>query len=406
MYNLFEVFGVELEYMIVNRETLKVIPMADELIKSEVGNYTSDVERGDIAWSNELVSHVIELKTNGPRKSLSGLADRFLEEVEYINSLLSSHKARLLPTGAHPLFQPEHETVIWPHEHNEVYHLYDRIFGCNGHGWSNLQSTHLNLPFSGDEQFGNLHAAIRVLLPIIPALCASTPIIEGRLTGFFDTRLEYYRKNQQRIPSIAGLIVPEAVFTQAEYERDIFGPIKQAIAPHDTEGVLDKHFLNSRGAIARFDRGAIEIRVIDIQECPRADLAIVELIVKSLQRLINKHEHTPNLIRYHCTTQELATLLINAGRFGSQTTVNNEKYLSLFGLNEACTMREIWSHLFQLVKPQLSESAQSVIAKILDLGNLSERLFSRISEDQSVDGIKAVYHELGDCLEHNRLFIP
>jgi hypothetical protein len=31
---------------------------------------------------------------------------------------------------------------------------------------------------------------------------------------------------------------------------------------------MDHHFANSRGAIARFDRGAIEIRVIDIQECP------------------------------------------------------------------------------------------------------------------------------------------
>ena len=36
--------------------------------------------------------------------------------------------------------------------------------------------------------------------------------------------------------------------------------------------------MNSRGAIARFDRNAIEIRVIDVQECPKADLAIAIFI--------------------------------------------------------------------------------------------------------------------------------
>ena len=406
MYSLFDVYGVELEYMIVDRTTLKVKPIADQLIKEMTGVFTSDVERDDIAWSNELVSHVIELKTNGPRASLKGLSDRFLEEVDFINELLKKHDACLLSTGAHPFFKPEEETVIWPHEHNEVYHLYDQIFGCSGHGWSNLQSTHLNLPFANDEEFGKLHAAIRVLLPLIPAISASTPIIEGKLTGYFDTRLEYYRKNQQRIPSIAGLIIPEAVFSKADYEETIFQPIKAAIAPHDKEGVLDKHFLNSRGAIARFDRGAIEIRVIDIQECPRADIAIVEFIIAALKWLIKQYESQPDKIRNACSTQELSTLLIAAGRFGSQTSVTNSAFLDLFGLDHEVTMLEIWNEIYINVHQQLSESAKVVIKIILENGNVSERIFTRISADPSQEGIQSVYAELADCLEKNQLFIP
>lgn len=406
MYNLFEVYGVELEYMIVDRTTLKVKPIADLLIKEMTGEFTSDVERGDIAWSNELVSHVIELKTNGPRASLKGLSDRFLEEVDFINDLLKKHDACLLSTGAHPFFVPQNETVIWPHEHNEVYHLYDQIFGCSGHGCSNLQSTHLNLPFANDEEFGKLHAAIRVLLPLIPAISASTPIIEGKLTGYFDTRLEYYRKNQQRIPSIAGLIIPEAVFSKAEYEEVIFQPIKVAITPHDKAGVLDKHFLNSRGAIARFDRGAIEIRVIDIQECPRADIAIVEFVIAGLKWLIKKYDKHPEQLRKGCSTQELSSLLIEAGRFGSQTVVSNRAFLSLFGIEQESTMLDMWKSIFQQVQPQMSDSAKLVIKMILENGNLSERIFSRISSDPSPDGIHAVYVELAHCLEKNQLFVP
>ena len=42
----------------------------------------------------------------------------------------------------------------------------------------------------------------------------------------------------------------------------------RAIDPLDTEGILQEEWLNSRAAIARFDRGAIEIRCMDTQECP------------------------------------------------------------------------------------------------------------------------------------------
>lgn len=404
MYGLFEVFGVELEYMIVDRQTLRVRPIADELIREMTGEYTSDVERGDIAWSNELVSHVIELKTHGPAKSLEGLSKRFTEEVVYINQRLERYNAMLLPTGAHPLFHPETETVIWPHEHNEVYALYDRIFGCKGHGWSNLQSTHLNLPFANDEEFASLHAAIRVLLPLIPALCASTPIIEGKVTGLMDTRLEYYRKNQQKIPSIAGLVIPEAVFSKEAYEQEIFSPISKAIAPYDSEGVLSKYFLNSRGAIARFDRGAIEIRVIDIQECPRADIALLELIVTALKWLIK----TRNLqeLQYSCSTQDLAEILVNSVRYGSLCVTNKENYLGLFGLKTASDMRTIWQSIFAQCENQLSEEAWEVSRTVIANGNLSERILQRISEDPSESGILAIYGELASCLAENRLFKP
>ena len=39
---LFEAFGVELEYMIVDKDSLAVKPVADELLKHELGQYGSD----------------------------------------------------------------------------------------------------------------------------------------------------------------------------------------------------------------------------------------------------------------------------------------------------------------------------------------------------------------------------
>ena len=109
------------------------------------------------------------------------------------------------------------------------------------------------LEFDGDEEFGRLHAAIRLLLPIIPALSASTPILDGEVTGYLDTRLETYRHNQDRIPSIAGRVIPERAFSEDDYRQRIFDPIERDIRSQDPDGVLDVVFLNFRGAIARFD---------------------------------------------------------------------------------------------------------------------------------------------------------
>ena len=100
---------------------------------------------------------------------------------------------------------PDREARLWPHEYGPVYRAFDRIFGCRGHGWSNLQSTHLNLPFRGDEEFGRLHAAVRLVLPLLPALAASTPIVEGRVGRHLDTRMETYRHNAAKVPSVSSV---------------------------------------------------------------------------------------------------------------------------------------------------------------------------------------------------------
>ena len=267
--HLFQGYGVELEYMLVDEQNLAINPISDSVLQAIAGEIASEVEVGDIAWSNELVLHVIELKTNGPSSTLTNLSNSFQQSINKINTILQKYHAKLLPTGAHPFMHPDTETRLWPHGNGDIYQAYNEIFDCRGHGWSNLQSTHLNLPFHGDDEFVRLHAAIRLLMPIIPALTASTPILDGKLTGYLDTRLEYYRTNQENIPSITGLVIPETVISIADYHEKILQPMYMAIRDKDHRNILQEEWLNSRGAIARFDRNAIEIRIIDIQESAR-----------------------------------------------------------------------------------------------------------------------------------------
>lgn len=130
------------------------------------------------------------------------------------------------------------QTQLWPHQNAEIYRAYDRIFDCRSHGWANLQSMHVNLPFAADQEFGRLHAAARLALPLIPALAASSPFVDGRASDFMDYRLEAYRLNCQPVAQMNGEMIPEPVASRAQYERDVLRPLCAALAPHDPRGLL------------------------------------------------------------------------------------------------------------------------------------------------------------------------
>ena len=404
-YHLFEVYGIELEYMLVSTDTFKVTPIVDLLLTKKNGSLTSDIENGKIAWSNELVAHVLELKTNGPTNDLNNLSENFHANVVEINELLKEFKVQLMPTASHPLMNPDTDTQLWKHSYSEVYALYNRIFNCKGHGWSNVQSTHINLPFFNDGEFEKLHAAVRIILPLIPGLCASSPILEGENTGFKDTRLEYYKTNQKEIPEMTGKVIPENIFTKKEYHQTIFEPIQKAIKPFDTENILDHHFLNSRGAISRFDRNAIEIRLIDIQECPKADVAVCVLIIEVLKLLVNESvvslEHQKKWEK-----EPLFDILNDAIKNGENSVITNLDYLQLFGLKEATNQQNVWKHLFNLVKGTVNESHLEALNTILTQGTLATRILKAIDTDFSEANIKKVYTVLSVCLQKNEVFNP
>lgn len=402
-YHLFEVFGIELEYMLVNSDSLKVNPIVDKLLTRKNGSLTSDVENGKIEWSNELVAHVVEMKTNGPTADLETLDELFAENVREMNSLLREFGSELLPTAAHPLMHPETEMQLWQHNYSKIYALYNRIFDCRGHGWSNVQSTHINLPFSGDLEFEKLHAAVRLLLPIIPGISASSPIFGGEATGFKDARMHVYKTNQKEIPEMTGKVIPEQLFSKEAYTKGIFEPINKAIGPHDTEHILDHHFLNSRGAIARFDRGAIEIRVIDIQECPKADVAIAVLIIEALKLLVSEElVSIDDQKKWH--ENDLFEIFNAVIVDAEDAIINNGAFADLFDLESGVTVKQIWEKIYSLVKEKISPKHKNSIEFLLQNGSLSTRILSALEGDFSEENIHRVYKELGRCLEANSFY--
>jgi gamma-glutamyl:cysteine ligase YbdK (ATP-grasp superfamily) len=405
--HLFAAYGVELEYMVVDAATLSVQPLVDRLLETLAGEPASDFEDGDITLSNELVAHVLELKTTVPAQSLVKLEDKFQAEIQKLNDALKQMGARLMPGAAHPWMDPERETKLWPGDSGEVYRAFDRIFNCRGHGWSNLQSIHLNLPFADDEEFARLHAAIRLVLPILPALAASSPILEGRVQHALDMRLNFYRNNCSRIPSVTGRVIPEPVYSRADYDLTIFARMYEEIAPHDPQGILRNEWLNARGAIARFERNAIEIRVLDIQECPEADLAVLRLIAAVLRAMIEER---------WCSLEEqkawpiepLESILLQSIELAEKAPITNTRYLRGFGMKSTvgCTAGQLWQYLYDALRTTGALSEEPSLGVIFKQGTLARRLLQALGTSTAPprSRLAEVYGELCDSLAQGRMF--
>jgi carboxylate-amine ligase len=401
-------YGIEIEYMIVDRDTLSVLPISDRLLHGVPGNDGNEVRRGLLGWSNEFVLHVIEVKNLRPIAALSMLPEAFQDEVQHINKLLAAQGAQLMPGAMHPWMDPRRETHIWPHDNEEIYRIYDSIFDSKSHGWANLQSMHVNLPFANDTEFAKLHAAVRLVLPILPALAASSPLAEGRATGWADYRMHAYTHNAKNIPSIAGQVVPETVTSRAAYEQRILAPMYRDIARHDPGKVLRHEWLNSRGAIARFDRHAIEIRVIDTQECPRADLAVAAAAV-SVVRSLYRERKTSLVEQQEVPTGALAAILQDCSRDAEEAVIGHAEYLRQLGFPERrASAREVWSYLIDEMlrdDPVHAGLWGAPLQTMLEQGPLARRILRAVGNEPSPARLAAVYGELCRCLQEGRMFL-
>lgn len=401
---LFEKFGIELEYMIVRTADGKVAPLAAEIMIAQCGEAASDCTIGACEVSNELAAHVFELKTPGPTADFVQLESDFVEAVRLTNDILVAHGCQLLPGPMHPTMDPAIESTTWAHGNREVYELYDQIFDCRGHGWFNLQSCHINLPFDGDAEFALLHSAILLVLPLIPALTAASPFRDGRATGLLDSRIDTYRSNQKRCPLITGDIIPEAIFSEQEYREKILAPMFEQIRPLDPAGLLQYEWLNSRGAIARFDRNAIEIRLLDVQECPRADLALSRLIIETIRYLVTERGERLRAWANASSAPARKEQLLQVVRSGFDAPLLLPEVRAAFGLPEACrTVGAFWNHVFaQTLRSRFSGQDAETISTILREGNLATRLLAFTGQEPT--NFRPMITRLGNCLADNRLF--
>jgi hypothetical protein len=232
-------------------------------------------------------------------------------------------------------------------------------------------------------------------------------VVEGKVTRSIDNRLSLYRRNQLLVPSISGDIIPEAIFTRAEYENRVLKIMYKDISRYDKKGVLQHEWLNSRGAVPRFERSAIEVRLADIQECPSADIAIAAAMSAVLKALIS-NRWSSRQEQAAWPVGPLISILDKTVRSGETAIIKNARFLKTFGYPEKqATAADLWRHLIEESFEKETVSDHSLIKPlqlILDKGTLARRILKSAGRNPSHTCLHEVYGELCDCLAEGRLF--
>jgi len=270
--------GTEHEYSI-NDASFNALPVSDLIIQEICGTIKPDISFGEVVLGKELQKTVLEFIPKSPSSYLMTLEQQLVQGMnDFYTKFPDQYK--LLGLGMHPTLTLDH-TAVWDHDEQDIYTTYDRLFNIRQHGWLNIQALQVNLSYSGEHQLITNYNKIRSLLPYIIAITASSPMVEGKLTGIMDNRLIFYKKNQKEIPQICNRIIPERLRSINDYTRlqnEIFDELRLRKAD-----ILCKEWLNSSGLIIRFSRNCLEIKAPDEQECIYSDMAVCAFI-KALMR--------------------------------------------------------------------------------------------------------------------------
>jgi len=394
MYSPLEVLGPEHEYSLVD-EALKPLPISGKIIKAYCGRTVNFIELPEFTFGKELQLHVMEIKANQPFKSPNEFEATMQKAVCTLNQIVQKHDAKLLGTGMHPLLKFQ-DTAIWPHYHQKIYREYGRIFNLQQHGWLNIQSFHLNLPYQKEADATAIHNQLANLCTYLPAVTASSPIFESKNGPDIDNRLQFYKINQKEVPSIAGDVIPEYVSSLASYKRDVIGRYSEDLAKAGADKtLLNREWVNSRGIIFRFDRCALEVRVMDEQECVKMDVALSCFIRAALRGLIATEAE---LMRHDDLVKDFNAVIKDG---------LNAKVSSLNGK----TARQVCQHYLNLAQAYANVDEKKflpLVQRRIEEGNLSDLIRAKVQQRANrtafQEAIVDVYSKLINCLCNNEPF--
>ena len=362
--------GTEHEYSI-NDHRFNALPISDHIIKTICGRFESEILFGEVKLGKELQKTVLEIIPRTPADDLAFLEGQLLKGIGKFYHIFRE-RYWLLGLGMHPTLTLD-QVAVWDHDEREYYEVYNRLFNIRQHGWLNIQALQINLSYRKENDLVIMYNRLRSLLPYLIAVTASSPMVEGLLTGIADNRLIFYRENQKEIPGICNRIIPEkirALNDYQEFQEEIFFELRSRGAE-----ILCEEWVNSSGLIIRFSRNCLEIKALDEQECIRSDMAVCAW-VRSLLRCRSLPIDTDQ--------SSLLALTDTAIRSGTAELRPELQRLYETAYNHATNDERQYLPL---------------IRQRIEQGNLAELITRRYKKEQD---IVPVLTDLATCLKFNR----
>jgi gamma-glutamyl:cysteine ligase YbdK (ATP-grasp superfamily) len=197
-------------------------------------------------------------------------------------------------------------------------------------------------------------------------------------------------------------VVPDYLETVTDYRR-LLARLYQALGDVDGGSRLRHEWVNSRGAILRFSRRAIEIRVLDMQECVAADAAVAAFVRGALREIVERlGTHRIELPPHAVLVSDFQVV----ARDGTRARVAAPHLRPVGSEGDDVLARDVLLELLGPAEARTPDADRPYLSRVEDRlreGNLAERIRRRLGwpDDPDPAEVRAVYEELADCLVSN-----
>jgi glutamate---cysteine ligase / carboxylate-amine ligase len=251
--------GIEEEFAILDPETLELVPRFEDLRDAAA----SDTVLSE-SIAGELISSEIEIRSGAGADIHDALA-RQGEARRRLFTLARDHGVALGATGTHPLSDYREQHII----DTEHYHRVEE--GLKYVAWrNNTFSLHVHVGVRGADRAVRVCDRLRPVLPLLLAVGANSPYIDGRDSGLHSWRSQTFTKSFPRcgIPDVFGSWQAWSEYVELLVRTGSIVEFTQlwwSVRPHH-------------------DFGTVEVRICDAQMTAAESDGLAALIVACVRR--------------------------------------------------------------------------------------------------------------------------
>jgi glutamate---cysteine ligase / carboxylate-amine ligase len=247
--------GIEEEFQILNAATLDLAPRFEELRDSAASTVPSLHEH----ITGELISSEIEI-ISGRGSDLRDALTRQRGLRRDLFALAATHGAALGATGTHPWADYRQQPIIDTEHYRRVED------GLKYVAWrNNTFSLHVHVGVRGADRAVRVCDRLRPVLPLLLAISANSPFLDGRLAGLHSARSQIFTRSFPRCG------VPDAYGSWEAYRAYIDMLMRTASIIEYTQVWWSVR--------PHFSFGTVEVRICDAQSSAAEAEALTSLIV-------------------------------------------------------------------------------------------------------------------------------
>ena len=253
--------GVEEEFSILDPRTLELTPRFEQL--REAGQADPLLRE---AIAGELISSEIEI-ISGAGSGLHDALARQRERRRSMFALAASEGVALGATGTHPWADYRDQPIIDTEHYRRV------AEGLKYVAWrNNTFSLHVHVGVRDIDRAVRAVDRLRPVLPLLLAISANSPFLDGRDSGLHSARTQSFTKSFPRCG------VPDAFGSWAVYREYIEFLLK-------TSSIVE--FTQVWWSVRpHFSFGTVEVRICDAQASARESEALASLMVACIAQAV------------------------------------------------------------------------------------------------------------------------